>query len=243
MGQSLSNLRRQRSASTLRNLAPRPTLPTQQPSLSIATLTSALHNVALHLHSRHNNLTSIVVGGVVNTLLIRSRSHTSDVDFFNDNLTANEIKILMQATKAAMKKDTSLGDQWLSNHTVLFIPLNLRRILTSQSVNQNEIVFRAPGLTILAAPWEYQLCTKLDRLSNSGKLNNTHPYDEEDALHYLARYLDRNSIDVLQKSKIQCWFRDYSLIWHLGTDEILQHINIVYRDRFSIHHNVIDLTN
>ncbi|CEJ57059.1 hypothetical protein PMG11_05767 [Penicillium brasilianum] len=151
MGQSLSNLRRRRSARTLQGLAARPT-PSSPPNLSRETLTNALQNVAAYIASKDQGITLIVVGGTINTMLLRSRPNTHDVDFFNDNLTPAEIKCLSKATKSAFKKNRTLGQEWLNNHTVLFIPLHIRRILTMEALDQHAIVFQASGLTILAAP-------------------------------------------------------------------------------------------
>lgn len=104
MGQSLSNLRRRRSARTLRGLAPRPTR-SSPPNLSRETLTNALRNVAAYLASKNQDITLIFVGGTINTMLLRNRPNTHDVDFFNDNLTPAEVKCLSKATKSAFKKN------------------------------------------------------------------------------------------------------------------------------------------
>ena len=244
MGKSLSNLRRKRSASTLRNLAPPPlaTTTTPAPDLPVATLMTALHNVASYLVPKKQNLTLIGVGGIVNTVLLRSRTNTHDVDFFNDNLTTAEIKLLLDAAKSAVKKDSTLEQGWPNNHTVLFIPLHLRQTLTAQALSQHETVFQDPGLTIFADLWEYQICTKIDRLAST-ITNDAHLHDRNDLLHYLERYLSRNSAMKIPRSTIQSWFMQYMLPWQAtNTDQILRNVNMSYKTTFSVHHDVIDFS-
>lgn len=53
----------------------------------------------------------------------------------------------------------------------------------------NEVVFEEPGLRVLAAPWDYAFCAKLDRISGSTELGTRKPYDLTDAVAYLHRYL------------------------------------------------------
>ncbi|KAJ6076929.1 hypothetical protein N7499_008910 [Penicillium canescens] len=89
MGQPLSNLRRRRSARTLRGFAARPT-PSAPPNLSRETLINALQTVAAYITSKNQDITLIVVGDTVNTMLLRSRPNTHDVHFFNDNITPAE---------------------------------------------------------------------------------------------------------------------------------------------------------
>lgn len=119
MGQKHTNLRRGRSARTLRDLARTPTSNAALPLLSQETLVQALQHVSMYLAAKNRQITLIVVGGVVNTLLLENRVHTRDVDFFNDNLTVEDTAFILQGTKYATKMNRSLEPQWLNNHTVL----------------------------------------------------------------------------------------------------------------------------
>lgn len=92
MGQPLSKLRRRRSARTLRSLAARPT-PSGPPNLSREALINALQNVAAYITSKNQGITLIVVGGTINTMLLRSRPNTHDVDFFNDLTPAGQVPL------------------------------------------------------------------------------------------------------------------------------------------------------
>lgn len=248
MGQSLSSLHRRRSTHALRALAPRPTpssdrlTPSSPANLSRETLMDALRIVAAYLASKHQEITLIVVGGTINTILLRSRPYTHDVDFFNDNLTPAELKCLSKATKSAFKRNRTLGQEWLNNHTVLFIPFHIRRILEMEALEQHAIVFQAQGLTLLAAPWAYLFCTKIHRLSGSG-ISNVQTYDHEDAVHYLERYLSQNSTANVTLVVVRSWFAQYLLQWTMVTERLLPTINSTFRAAFNVQHDPINLDN
>ncbi|KAJ5216370.1 uncharacterized protein N7498_002777 [Penicillium cinerascens] len=241
MGQSLSSLRRRRSAHTLRGLAARPTQ-SSPPDLSRETLMNALQNVAAYIASKNQCITLIVVGGTINTILLRSRPNTHDVDFFNDNLTPAEVKCLSKATKSAFKRNRTLGQEWLNNHIVLFIPLHIRRILLMEALDQHAIVFQAPGLTIFAAPWTYLFCTKMHRLSGSG-ISTVQPYDQDDAVHYLEKYLSQHSTASVTQVIVRSWFAQYLLQWTTETAMLLPAVNSTYKIIFNVQHDPINLNN
>lgn len=185
MGQALTNLRRKRSAGALRELARRQDA-SETPPLSQETLAGALQHVSAYLVSKNRKLTIIAVGGVVNTLLLENRMRTYDVDFFHESLSSKDAALLLRATRHATKQNAALAPGWLNNHTVLFIAGPIRRMLTTEAFNQNEVVFDATGLRLLAAPWQYLFCTKVDRIAQT-RNNTLRPYDQTDAVYYLQR--------------------------------------------------------
>lgn len=89
--------------------------------MSADIIRKGLNSVAASLHSKDQNISIIAVGGAVNTLLLHTRESTGDVDFFYWTKTKNEdvTKIIVAANSAASK--LKLGDQWLNNHTAIFI--------------------------------------------------------------------------------------------------------------------------
>jgi hypothetical protein len=241
MGQPLSSLRRRRRARTLRSFASRPT-PCSPRNLYRETLMNALQSVAAYIVSKDQGITLTVVGGAINTMLLRSRPNTHDVDFFNDNLTPAEVKCLSKATKSAFKSNRTLGQEWLNNHTVLFIPLHIRRILTMEALDQHAIVFQAPGLTLLAAPWAYLFCTKIHRLSGSA-ISTVQPYDQDEAAHYLQRYLLQHSTASVTQVMVRSWFAQYLLQWTTETEMLLPAVNSTYKIIFNVQHDPINLNN
>ena len=149
-------------------------------------LQRALGYAAEYLHGKGADVTVVTLGGAVNTILLKTRPTTHDVDFFMTQNSSSEARLLEQAAQVAEAKvSIPLGREWLNNTATLYTTPSLRQELSDAALQQNEIVFRQPGLKVLAAPWLYALCTKLDRLLKSGKRK---PYDCADAATYLYRY-------------------------------------------------------
>ena len=93
--------------------------------------------VAKYLASKKLNVSIVTVGGAVNTVLLKSRASTGDVDFFyrtkDSAVNRNIVHEIVLGAKLA-EKQLKLGDQWLNNHTVSFIevqslPKTVRRLL------------------------------------------------------------------------------------------------------------------
>jgi hypothetical protein len=105
---------------SLRDLVVRPNVPPEQP-MSAETIRQGLTAVAATLNSKKQKISIIAVGGAVNTLLLHTRESTGDVDFFYRTKTKHEdvTKVIVAADAAATK--LKLGDQWLNNHTAIFI--------------------------------------------------------------------------------------------------------------------------
>lgn len=240
MGQSWSKWNDRRNAKSLVELAPKKT-PGQEeplPKLNRNTLLGALENVAASIAKKKGNVTVIAVGGAVNTIYLQSRDATHDVDFFNEYLTPADYENLVRSARDAAKRDTSLGEEWFNNRTILFIPNNQRRSLTDEAIQQGEVIFKKKGLTVLAAPWNYAFCCKVDRLAGSG-LYGARQYDLSDAVEYLGRHLETAGASSVSKKTIQDWFEQYSLRWTANTEAVLSRIAQGYTTRFGGTQSVI----
>lgn len=112
-------------AASLRDLVARPNVPPEQP-MSAQTIQQGLTTVAATLKAKGQNISIVAVGGAVNTLLLRSRESTGDVDFFYRTKTKHEdvTRVIVAADAAATK--LKLGDQWLNNHTAVFIEVRFQ---------------------------------------------------------------------------------------------------------------------
>lgn len=134
-------------------------------------------------------VTIIAVGGAVNVLALHSRESTHDLDWFSSNLTKKDAKLLRKALAHINKKTAADGillpPNWFNNQTTLFIPPDIRQRLTYEAFEQDYNVFLEGGLRVLAAPWQYALVSKLDRIA-AGAWKG---YDPEDAAIYLHQYL------------------------------------------------------
>lgn len=212
MGQTWSHYQQKRNVSALSELAPQKTPGQDATLLNLThdTLIRALHHVTASIAKAKGNMTVISVSSAVNTIYLQSRSTTHDVDFFNNYLTAEDYELLIKAIKEATKKDSLLDEQWFNNRTIFFIPMEKRSTLTEEAFRQHDVVFTAPGLTILAAPWHYAFCCKIDRLAGSG-LYDSRPYDQDDAVQYLSQYLAKTHLATVSKQTVQTWFEQYSL--------------------------------
>lgn len=101
------------------NLVNRPGTTEQQ--MTADTINKGLTAVASTLNAKRRNVSVIAVGGAVNTLYMRTRPATGDVDFFYRTKTRHEdVTQLIRAADSARKK-LKLEDHWLNNHTALFI--------------------------------------------------------------------------------------------------------------------------
>ncbi|KAL8725984.1 MAG: hypothetical protein Q9166_007019 [cf. Caloplaca sp. 2 TL-2023] len=190
---------------TRRDEQGRPIQP-QEYDLSRNNLQRALAYVATYLNERNTNLTLFAVGGAVNTILLRSRDVTHDIDFINPNITSNQMQVLYQGASAALAQiSIPLGENWLNNSTTLFLPSHLQNELGQEAIIQNEVVFQAPGLTVLAVPWRYALCAKLERMGKPTR----RPYEIDDAVTYLHRHIVAHGGRAVPLPDLQSWGNHY----------------------------------
>ena len=137
------------------------------------------------------------------------------------------MRLLEQASRVAeAKASLPLGGNWLNNATTLYIPSRIRQELAQEAVEQNDVVFQAPGLTVLAAPWLYALCTKIDRLGDRQKRRR---YDQADAVAYLRRYTSRHRRQPVVYQNLTKAAAHYRIAL---TVEICQEINREYEAQF-----------
>lgn len=104
-----------------------------------------------YLRKQGVNLTIYVAGGAVNTIYLRSRHSTGDVDFFGAN---DQSRLLKEASKYAQQHSKSqLGANWFNNSMSLFLSRPLEqdlicayttRILFSSTVSDSRSML-SPG--------------------------------------------------------------------------------------------------
>ena len=220
-------------ASTLLEIAPdRPGAQQAIPELDRTTLLQALSRVAKYLHSKKANITIICVGGAVNTIFLQSRTSTHDVDFFNQALTKDQLQLLIAAARDAQSRIKVLQNEWINNRTILFIPRDKQRSLTEEAIRQNEVIFDEPGLKVLAAPWLYACCAKIDRVVGSSAgtaLSDAQPYDVPDAAGYLHRYLELNRRNIIARTDIEAESARFGM---RVSPQVLQAVENEFRTRY-----------
>ncbi|KAJ3794586.1 hypothetical protein GGU11DRAFT_689530, partial [Lentinula aff. detonsa] len=181
--------------------------------------------VAKELDKAGKNVTIVAIGGAVNTVLLHSRESTTDVDFFYTTKTENEdVHSVVEAAKKVSKSE-KLGDQWLNNHTVLFIQEENMMILYNEACSQNREIFRAKGLTVLAAPWHYALTAKIDRLAKVG----AKVHDLPDAVTYLHELVMVKRA-LVSTADLADWARKYKCTQ--ANSDLLRKINEAYVEKY-----------
>lgn len=197
----------------------RPIIP-QSFEISRDQLLQAFQYMSDYLNHKGTALTIYVTGGAVNTVYLRSRHTTGDVDFFGTN---EQSRLLKDASKFAQKhSQAQLGANWLNNSMSLFLSRDLEQELILASRQQGAVLFSKPGLTVYAVPWEFALCGKLDRLTKPTK----RPYDTADAVAYLRQCVDANHGNAIQAEQIEAWGRKFNSTISV---DVLREIDSVYK--------------
>lgn len=201
-----------------------------QHELTRQNLLAALGYVAQYLREQGENMTLVAVGGAVNTILLQSRSSTHDVDFFGHVLTPPHLGRLRDAGRYAIERSSApLSMDWLNNATAR-MPGVVEQLdeLVGASVSQNAVLFSNPGLTVVAAPWNYAFIKKVSRITQG----TGRSYDAADAVAYLHQFIiSSNSNRPVTFETVQGWGKRYKALCPI---EILQPINELYRQTHGV---------
>ncbi|KAL9137071.1 MAG: hypothetical protein Q9175_001719 [Cornicularia normoerica] len=196
---------------------------TEDHELDRQTLEAALTTMAEFIDRQRQNITIITVGGAVNTLLLQNRLSTHDVDFFGTNLNNDQRLLLDEAARYAERQSqTPLGGEWFNNQTMLWLPPNVHRKVTQEAFEQDEVVFERRGLKVVAAPWKYALCGKMNRLFRP---DQARPYDVTDAASYLHYHILRHGGHI-SAARIKRWCQGYQKD---TSDDVIRAVNEEYR--------------
>lgn len=200
----------------------------QDYELDRQTLESALGNVARYLTQKGQNLTIVAIGGVVNIMFLGSRQNTHDVDFLGTNLNNEQRRHLSDAAKYAERQSPRpLGQEWLNNEMILWLPPLVHRSLTDAALAQNTVIFQQPGLKIVAGPWSYMLVAKLNRLS----MDTRRGYDLSDAVSYLREHVTLVSGGrPITRQSIEKMTADAGL--SKGSVLVLRSVNDAYKQKY-----------
>ena len=187
------------------------------------TLRAALDDMALFLSKRKVQAQLVTVGGAVNTLYLRSRPSTHDVDFFLQDATSSTHRVIHEAARHAnRRRGGRLGAEWLNNATQLFMSAQMQKLLFDDAVKQGSVVYQRDGLTVYAAPWSYALCGKLDRLCGS----DPRPYDLADAIAYLHEHFRTKRVASVGAQEIRRWCDRFD---KKVADSVLTQLDDAYR--------------
>lgn len=197
------------------------------------TLLRALSDMASYLAEKGITAHIITVGGAVNTLYLRSRQSTHDVDFFLADPSSQEHHAIHEAARHANRQTNGrLGGEWFNNSTQLFMAQGIQQTLASRALEQNIVVYehvdRHGGLRLYAAPWAYAFCGKLNRLCDS----NPRPYDLEDAIQYLRQHLETEGRQTVSAHRIRQWCQTFG---KKVEDRVLRDVDRAYHQKWREH--------
>ena len=188
----------------------------------------ALQYTAEFLNQRRQNLTIVTVGGAINTIYLRSRQTTHDVDFFGSHLQQRQLEMIDEAMQYAERMSSvPLGGAWLNNETQLHMAPDARQFITQRALEQNMVVFHAPGLTVVAAPWSYSFISKSRRLGTQYERS----YDLDDAVAYLREWIRRIQGGTVSTEMLRDLCARYRM--PMLSDQVLRRINERFRARHS----------
>jgi hypothetical protein len=197
------------------------------------TLLQALDHVSNYIAQRTQHVTAIAVGGAVNTLYLRSRRNTHDVDLFgSEDYFGNAARMLLdEASQDAQQHIPQLGTDWINTETQMWMPGPMHTELTAAAVQQQVVVFPGAGLTIYAAPWAYAFSAKINRILTGGAQRRS--YDLADAVNYIHEYIRSHGNQPVQVSRALGWARRYH---HESNEDILRNrVDPEHRRRYNGH--------
>ncbi|KAF8907781.1 hypothetical protein CPB85DRAFT_1192865, partial [Mucidula mucida] len=168
--------------------------------------TLGLSLVAKKLEQVGTKISVVAVGGAVNTIYLKNRATTSDVDlFYYTKKDRKEIRALIRMAREVVGDSPDLLEEdWLNNHTAAFIEEPLIKKLYEEARQQNVIIFDRNGLTVYAAPWRYALLAKMDRL---GTVSKAKEYDLGDAVAYLHEIV--HGASPVAQDRLEFWAGEF----------------------------------
>jgi len=173
-------------------------------------LTRGFSFLAGRLHAEGEDVTLIVIGGVLNAMHFESRQFTGDVDFLSTLLNPAQTAVIDEVKRVVRRTigDGRIPRCWLNDDAVFHTSSpGVMAIVAREAREQNTRSFREPGLKILAAPWSFCLCTKLVRIGTP----NQKPYDVADTVDYLRANDRRHQYNPVEKYVVEQWAAQYRL--------------------------------
>ena len=198
-----------------------------QADLSSQNISRALGFVAQYLRERNEDLVIIAVGGAVNTVLLKTRNVTHDVDFFGATLDGRRLRMLREAGQFAIERSSvQLSQDWLNNATARMpgVVENIDHLIQA-AVEQNDVLFSERGLKVLAAPWRYAFVKKVSRLTQG----TGRTYDAADAVAYIHQHILRHGNMPVPIGEVRAWGNQYRA---LVPDIVLHQINTLYGETY-----------
>lgn len=183
------------------------------------TLRLALNYMSDYIQERGRHITTITVGGAIDTLLLKSRRTTDEVEIFGSDLEPEELLLLRQGASFAVQQldattPDKLSNEWFNNYVFGSLDPALHHRLTNEAIMQNEVVFEGqgaePGLKLIAAPWSFSLYHAIDRFAKRDRREAKQKSDLSTATKYLRQLLARRGYAPVPRNMMRAWAMDYS---------------------------------
>ena len=196
-------------------------------ALQRETIQQALRLMADYIAGQGQHITIITVGGSISSLLLKNQLTRENLDYIATNASEEQRKILAAAARYAQRQCSQpIRGAWFSTRgdDTLKLPFSVQRQVVLKAISQNEIIFQARGLKILAAPWDYAFVATLGRLASDRLVSR--PHDLDDAIAYLHRYIQGWWDEPLTMGLVEYWARLYGI---LGVETMARFIATRYR--------------
>ncbi len=177
------------------------------------TIQQALRLMADYLASRDQNITIITVGGSISNILLRDQLTREHLDYLVLNVSDEQRRIFADAARHTRNRcSRPIVGAWFSarGDDTLKLPSSICRQVVLSSISQNEVIFQAPGLKIIAAPWDYAFVATLGRLASDR--SPARRYDLCDAIAYLHRYIQVRWDGPLTMDHVDFCARSYGIL-------------------------------
>jgi hypothetical protein len=209
--------------------------PGQQPRIDMQAIRRTLELMGQHIAAKGEALTLIAVGGLTFTALLRDSRTPHDSEFLDARLDAPRRRLLLQAATVAQCNFSSpLVAYRFSDKNTLSPPAEIHRLITTNAIVQNKVLFQNRGLKILALPWDYAFCTEVERMLDSTTIDSrvsSWPVSHRArAAWYLHLYIQSHVGQPLRRRMIEGWPRSYKLpASQTVISEILEEYNRHYK--------------
>ncbi|PGH21610.1 hypothetical protein AJ80_03043 [Polytolypa hystricis UAMH7299] len=194
------------------------------PSIHRHDLKAAFDTAARHLEKQKTPAIIIAFDGAVDTLYFRTRETTTDLGFLS--IASREQQQVLEAASALAEKDpkSPLERNWLNSEQDR-IPQALHTELIQEAMAQQIVVYHHPCLQVLAGPWLYSFCVRVDRL-----VTRTHrSYDLSDAVDHLHQYIELHGQQPVRSNYITLLASRYG---KQVTAQVLDEVEDLYRQRY-----------
>lgn len=146
-----------------------------------------LKYVSDYLASKGAFVTLVAVGGLVDVLYLHLADNTNDIEFLGPPI-ANRTHL--EAALLGALTQFGLPHRRLQQPNTLPVGESWMTLMETLQREPREVVFRDDGLEVVAAPWNYAFCVKMEilRLGATGTITAT-PRQVSDAARYLHQVI------------------------------------------------------